>query len=472
MEKMKLPCVFENISPLEDDKRLVKCLIKVQHDKENLNGSYFDKEDIQRCAEKSLRYTPILGSVVYDENDEEYRLNGHDMDFKIVETDNGCELKISHIERIYGFIPHDANIYFEYDVEKDKNYLITEGYLWKNYMDELEDILGKKDGKTQVSMEISVDESFKREDDLYQITNYTFEGITMLGVPEAMVGANLQLFSEDILSKFKAEMENLINVYSMEKEVDTLNKNEIKEFEISVDNIRDQVVTQLSERLVDRTDFWGDTYKGLEFFFISILPEEKIIIVENADYSRVEYFGIPYTITNNLVTLDFDSKKPYICEWTELIDEVETVEVNIEDINFKEHIIDKFNSIDIHEKEVEELNELKVRFNEIEEKLQDYEELKEFKAAYDKAKLESEIKEISSRFNLEHDEYKDLEDKAILGKLSKEDYMKELYCLIGMKQVELSANFNKVEQSTCEVKIKNNIKTSSRYGELGKKYSK
>ena len=58
----------------KDDSRFVNCIIKVCHDGLNKNNSSFDKEDILRCAEQSLRECPILGSVVVDECTGERRL--------------------------------------------------------------------------------------------------------------------------------------------------------------------------------------------------------------------------------------------------------------------------------------------------------------------------------------------------------------------------------------------------------------
>lgn len=483
MKKMKLPCLFEDISSFDDDKRLVKCSIKVQHDKDNPNGSYFDNEDIKKCANKTLRHTPILGSIIYDEESEEYKLNGHDMKYKIIKTDEGYDLKISHIERIYGFVAHDAEINFEYDEEKDKTFLVTEGYLWKNYMDELEDILNKKDGQTQVSMEISVNDSFERDDGLLQITDYTFEGITMLGVPEAMKGSNLQIFSEDALSKLKLDMEELVKVYSLEKEEENLNKNnenvdpnnQTEEFGLSVQNITDQIITQINSRFVEKEDYWGDNYQSREFWYMDVFPDEKIAVVENADWSCRQYFGVPYSVNEDVVTLDFDNKKSYIQEWREMSGEIEPVAFNCEDVQLKEHIINKFNSIDTHENVVSELETLKTSYAELEGKLNemnDYDTLKEFKKRYDDAQYEAEIKEISAKFDLEVEEYQELEEKALKGELTKEQYEKELYCLIGMKQLQEKENFSQSEKPSCEVKVQNNKKISSRYGELGKKYSK
>lgn len=483
MKKMKLPCLFEDITSFDDDKRLVKCSIKVQHDKDNPNGSYFDNDDIKKCANKSLRYTPILGSIIYDEESEEYKLNGHDMQYKIIKTDEGYDLKISHIERIYGFVAHDAEISFEYDEEKDKNYLVTEGYLWKNYMDELEDILNKKDGQTQVSMEISVNDSFERDDGLLQITDYTFEGITMLGVPEAMKGSNLQIFSDDMLSKLKVNMEDLVKAYSLEKEEKDLSKkdenieqnNQKEEFGLSVENITDQIITQISSRFVEREDYWGDKYQAREFYFMDILPDDKIAIVENADWSCRQYFGVPYAINEDIITLDFDNKKSYIQEWREMSDDSEPKVYSTEDVQLKEHIMNKFNSIDVHENEAVELNALKNSYAELEAKfegMKDYEDLKKFKESYDKAEYESEINNITSKFSFEEDEIAELREKVMTKEISKEQYEKELYCMLGMKQLQEKEKFSQLEKPSCEVKVQNNKKISSRYGELGKKYSK
>ncbi|MDU6996524.1 MAG: hypothetical protein E6356_16840 [Terrisporobacter othiniensis] len=440
MKKMKLPCLFENISSCDNDKRLVKCSIKVQHDKDNPNGSYFDDKDMETCANKTLRYTPILGSIIYDEESEEYKLNGHDMEYTIVNTEDGYDLKISHIERIYGFVAPDAEIKIEYDEEKDKNYLVTEGYLWKNYMDELEDVLNKKDGQTQVSMEISVNESFKREDGLIQITDYTFEGITMLGVPEAMKGSNLQIFSDNVLSKLKSNMEELAVAYSLEKEECDLSKEnenleenkEKQEFGISVQNITDQIITQVGARMVEREDYWGDKYQSREFYFMDILPDDKIAIVENADWSCRQYFGVPYSINEDVITLDFENKKSYMQEWREMEGGIEPKVYSTEDVQLKEHIINKFDSIDSHEDELKEFNELKNNYGELKKELN---ELKEFKENYDRVAYENEVEEVSKMFELDEEEVKELKEKALSKEINVEQFKEKLGFKFAMKQL-------------------------------------
>lgn len=152
----------------------------------------------------------------------------------------------------------------------------------------------------------------------------------------------------------------------------------------------------------------------------------------------------------------------------------ESTDVIVEDVN--EEVNSEFEQLKVdYELVTKELETLKNSYAELESKfegMKDYEDLKAFKKQYDDAKYEAEIKEISAKFNLSVEEYQDLEEKALKGELAKEQYEKELYCILGMKQLESNANFSRREKPTSEVKVQNNKKISSVYGELGKKYSK
>lgn len=484
MNRLNIPCLFSEIDKNEDS-RLLNCRIKVQHDKSNLNGSYFDKEDMIKCAEKSLRRTPILGSVIYDEESEEYRLNGHDMKYEIIETEEGYDLKICHIERIFGYIPEDADISTEYDEDSNKTYLVTNGVLWKNYLDEVEDILNNNDGNTEVSMEVSVNESSYNDDGLLQIKDYTFEGITMIGVPPGMKGSNLQLFSSNT-KNIKQELEELIKVYSLEKEGNNLDVNKNAEhdnenFGLSVQNINDQISSQIASRLIEREDYWGDKYQSREFYFMDILPDDKVAIVENADWERREYFGIPYAINEDAISLDFENKKPYIQEWREMNGDSESKIYSIDDTQFKEHIMNKFKKKDEEDDKEEdedfkcggsndkkkkkyeelesELNALQESYSELKAQLDsmsDYADLKAFKESYDNAKYESEIEEISNMFSLDIEEYSDLKEKVLSKEISKEQYQEKLALKQFMKEKheKFEKKFEK-ESGSSEIKIIN-----------------
>lgn len=156
----------------EEDSRFLTARVIVAHDGLNFNGSEFSKDDLLRCAEDSLRECPILGSVIVDEDTGEKRLNGHDMDYELVETEDGMDVKIQHIEQIYGFVPHDAPI--EMKFMDDKYYLFTSCVLWRNYLDDVEDILFRQDGICDVSMEIEAIDTFVNGSGNLQIKDFKF----------------------------------------------------------------------------------------------------------------------------------------------------------------------------------------------------------------------------------------------------------------------------------------------------------
>lgn len=221
-----------NLVRFNDDSRFLSCVLKVCHDGDNVNDTNFAKEDMLRCAEQSIRECPILGSVVVDEDTGEKRLNGHDMETELVETDEGYQLKVNHIERIYGFIPHDAKVWMEYDVEKEKTYILTNGVLWANYLDDVENILDKKDGETDISMEITVDNSTMGMNGIEQIKDFRFLGITMLHDRPAMEGANLKLANFQ-MDELKTSLQEMMKMYAIEMEGgENMDKDKVVESEV------------------------------------------------------------------------------------------------------------------------------------------------------------------------------------------------------------------------------------------------
>lgn len=385
----------------EGDSRFLVARLDVCHDMENYNGSDFAREDLLRCAEETLRECPILGSVIVGD-DGEKRLNGHDMDYELVETEDGYDVKVSHIEKIFGFIPHDATISTE--VIDGKTHIITNCVLWSNYLDDVKDILFKQDGNCPVSMEIEILDSFDNPNGALQIKDFKFLGVTMLHECPAMEGANLQL-SNFSISDVKSELKDMMKQYSLEKGGETMGEEKV------VEKIEE---VEVSDEIID--------------------------IAEVND---------------------------------ELVEEEKVVEVPVEDEIEEIKEVDEFANLKVEHEELKvECAKLERQISEMNEKYSDYEELKSFKESYDKAEYESEINSITSKFSFEEDEITELREKAIAKEISKEQYEKELYCMLGMKQLQEKENFSKLEKPTSEVKVQSNKKISPRYGELGKKYSK
>ena len=394
--------VLNNIQSY-NDKKLAKCEIVVCHDGLNYNNSEFDMNDILRCAEKSLRYSPILGSIIKDE-DGENRLNGHDTELELIETSDGYEVEFRHIERIYGFVPAEANIRVENI--NDRNYLITEGYIWKHYMDNLEGIFERNAGNVDVSMEIEVSDYSITSDGICKIKEFDFTGITMLGVAPAMEGANLQM-SNFSMENLKTQMEELCKVYSLEVE-----GGDIVEERIEV-------------------------------------MEEQVEVCPECDKQPCECEVVEEVKEEDVVEEVVEEVKE---EEQEEVEEKEEVQADIE-------VVEEMQEVNEYQVKYEELREeyskLVESYNQLEEKLNsmsDYEELKAFKLQYDEAIYNEQVEEVSQMFDLSSDEISEFKEKVLNKELSIEEYKKELALIFAMKQMA-NKKFAKEEVKDSGIKV-------------------
>ena len=401
-----------NLVRFNDDSRFLSCIIKVCHDGDNVNDTNFAKEDMLRCAEQSIRECPILGSVVVDEDTGEKRLNGHDMETVLVKTEEGYQLKVNHIERIYGFIPHDAKVWMEYDVEKEKTYILTNGVLWANYLDDVEDILNEKDGETDISMEITVDNSSMGMNGIENIKDFRFLGITMLHDRPAMEGANLRLANFQ-MDELKTSLQEMMKMYAIEMEGgENMDKDKVVESEVKEEDFKE-------------------------------VPAEPEEVVED------EFACDPKKKRN----CEEDDKKKE--------DEEDDKKKDEEDMACKK-------------KKYEELeakySELEKSYAELEAKLEsmaDYAELKAFKDAYDAEQYKAKVDAISKEFGLAEKDFKDIREKAYAKEISLENYEEKL-ALISYRQ-NAKKNFG-AEKEKNEAMIIDSTDTEeiSIYGELDK----
>ena len=403
-----------NLVRFNNDSRFLSCILKVCHDGDNVNDTSFTKEDMLRCAEQSLRECPILGSVVVDEYTGERRLNGHDIDMSLEETENGYEVKVRHIERIFGFIPHDAKIWAEYDSENEKTYLLTTGVLWTNYLDDVEDILNRQDGQCDVSMEITVDKSTMGVEGEENIKDFRFLGITMLGSDPAMEAASLKIANFQ-MDELKTSLQEMMKMYAIEMEGgENMDKDKVVEPEVKEEDF-EEVPAEPEEEKVVEDEFACD-------------PKKK----RNCE--------------------DEDKKKE---------DEDDKKKKDEEDMACKK-------------KKYEELEEkysaLEKSYAELEAKLEsmaDYAELKAFKEAYDAEQYKAKVDAISKEFGLAEKDFKDIREKAYAKEISLENYEEKL-ALISYRQ-NAKKNFG-AEKEKNEAMIIDSTDTEeiSIYGELDK----
>ena len=410
---MDIPSKISNFE--FDEGRFVKCSLDICHDGWNYNNSYFDKDVIERCAYKSLAYTPILANVYYDEDWEEYLVGGHDMDIKLVEDEDGFDIDVFYLERPVGFVPPDTPIEMVYNPEDGKNHLKAYCVIWKKYSEQLLNIMEECNGELSVSMEIeALDTQVSQETGDIIINDFVFQGITILGTcnPPAMQGAKIKTFSKN---NIKIEIEQMIKEYSIEKGGENMEEN--KKFE-------DEVVEEVQEQPVE---------------------EETVEEVED-EVQETE-------------------------EVEEQVEEEQPVEETQEVV---EESTDEYSLLQNKYVELEaSFNQLKEEYSMLESKLnsmQDYEELKAFKEQYDRAEYESEVEEVAQMFGLKAEEVEELKSKALNKEISVEQFKEKLALKYAMNQL---AKKPKVEDNSSEMSIidENEVELSNKpYGGYFEKY--
>ena len=134
---------FTQISPL-----ISKCQIKVLYIGQNRNGTYISKEVATEMGKK-LPGSPIVGYFNFENGDYEE----HNREIEIKED----KFAIIDTTKPYGFVDVNAKVWFQKfidDGDKEREYLVTEGYIWSGVYPESARIT--KSGNNQ-SMELNKD---------------------------------------------------------------------------------------------------------------------------------------------------------------------------------------------------------------------------------------------------------------------------------------------------------------------------
>lgn len=425
--------------------------LKVLHSGLNQNGSDVTVEAIEESI-PTLANKPILAYIERDENGDATGFGGHNSHLEIKEKDGELYVTEFFDEIPIGVIPESHNAKVE---EIDgKKYLTCDCLIWKGYSNEAYDMLVENE-KNDVSCEMEVKALEFDDDGVMQIKKFNFLGVTVIGVPPGMIGAEIDMnaeFFSQLREKFTKDI-NDINTYLKQEnngKEDNELKNNKKEFEqtennntenndkkkaefgLSIDNLRQSINSQLQEMTTTHTDYWGDEYECRMYWLETILIDEKVVILEDYnDWNK--HYGVNYTMDGDNVVLDFDSKKEYIQEWREKTSTDEVITFEREDV-IKDIVMKKFENKD------QEITNLKDSLTKLET----------FKAEYDaKVELEevtNQVNEVVEKFDFEEDEISELKEKAINKEFTIETFELHLEALYGRKvreQKNEKKNFSK-----------------------------
>ena len=207
------PIEFINITPLNP--LISKCQIKVCYvgDEPNRNKSIITKEVARKMA-NSLPGCPIVGYFNEEKND----FDGHN---RVIDISNG-EFKIKDTTKPYGFVDLGAKVWFQKFLDDDqfeREYLMTEGWLWTGQYPECQRIIDKGNNQSMELDENILNAHWSKDDNgnlqFFIINEAIIAKLCTLGesVEPCFEGASITAptiqFSLD--DKFKDELRFMMN---------------------------------------------------------------------------------------------------------------------------------------------------------------------------------------------------------------------------------------------------------------------
>ena len=156
--KLESPIEFINVTPLNP--LISQCQIKVCYvsDEPNRNRSVITKEVAKELA-NSIPGCPIVG--FYNENKEDFEEHN-----RMIEIANG-EIKIKDTTVPYGFVDMNAKVWFQKFIDDEKverEYLMTEGYLWTGQYPECQRVIDKGNNQSMELDEKTINATWSKDD--------------------------------------------------------------------------------------------------------------------------------------------------------------------------------------------------------------------------------------------------------------------------------------------------------------------
>ncbi|EGQ2843569.1 TPA: hypothetical protein I1891_000405 [Staphylococcus pseudintermedius] len=433
--------VLKTFESEENDLRFTKVKIWLMHLGENLNGSFFKKEVVEKAI-PTLANTPIMGSISLIENRKDFL--GHETDLVI--TDEG-NIKEINTTVPFGVIPEDNNAQFETRVGDDmieRVYLTVEGILWNKWDDAIEILYGKN-GVTSQSMEISEDYKAYFDGRILIFDEFKFYGACLLGsdiIPamknstvELRFSANTKDFINEKMSQFEAIK------FSLSEGGNTLSKKDKTKFDESED--QDVSLGEDTEELGDgleEEEGQDDLHKDTEEDSDKENEDEEDEEEESEEEVKVELDSKP---VKEQVIVD----KQDVEEAAEVHKEIQKAQEELPKVTDLIKVLGKEYSVEDITNLLKELNEVKEKYSALEQQVH-------------QEKVTSLFNSYSSK--LTSDELEELKAKS--DKLSITELETEIFATIGKKSLtndqsasaysaDSATQFNKVGISSKENKL-------------------
>ena len=199
MENKSLYFTFgiDDVNVIENDDRFAITKIRAFAEKENSHTQPISFDSLKMTA-NTIYNVPVVVEFT-DWNDDG------------IGTHSKAEIPV-------GFVYSENNpVTFEYDEERDKNFLTIKALIWKNYSKNIVDIIHSSNDRKKVSVEMTTtDYQDNGPFDKPDVYSWKYQAITILSdqVAEACKGSNVQLmkFSEDKENYIKENFADKITI--------------------------------------------------------------------------------------------------------------------------------------------------------------------------------------------------------------------------------------------------------------------
>lgn len=294
----------------DDDTRFISVTIDVLHAGLNFNESFFSKEVVDSCID-SIKNTPILGFVRYNEKSNENDFKGHER--ILTRTSNGITDR--YVGSAYGLIPESCNPRWYTKVCQDgeeREFLQVDALLWTKFSDCTNIMERDLEKSESMELEVSSIEGDEDEKGIFHFTKFRFNGCCLLGddVPPAMTGANVKVndvqFSfNDFMNNIQSELNDKFEAFS--KLVNKISEQGgVSDMPNSNSNYSQTVLEQFEDiaamvsGLEKTTNRWGDSVPR---YSLVDIQDNEVIVVDGKDNYR--YYGFPFTVNGDAPVIDY-----------------------------------------------------------------------------------------------------------------------------------------------------------------------
>ena len=257
--KLETPIEFINVTPINPLISKVQIKVCYVSDKPNRNGSVITKEVATEMA-NTLPGSPIVG--FYNEATGDFEEHN-----RVIDISNG-KFEIKDTTRPYGFVDLNAKVWFQKFLDDnyyEREYLMTEGYLWTGQYPEAQRVIDEGNNQSMELSEKFLDASWSKvgngDTEFFIINEAVISKLCILGedCEPCFEGANITApkiefslgdsFKEQLFSMMKELTEFLKEGGSQMSTENIVNTEEVVEEVVEVENEAETVEVETEEQV-------------------------------------------------------------------------------------------------------------------------------------------------------------------------------------------------------------------------------